>query len=134
MGGNLREVAGAARLDDFTLVAMRRPVQTLKAVIRDEARCALIDDAQKDNLADIEGGAELKVLWSSAELPAIPIVAFTGAPAAVVKAFEAALPGTCNGDGGAMCGNIGIERLQPASDADYAELVRLYRGGEVARP
>lgn len=125
--------AGAAKLADFTLVPTRRPVQTLKAVIRDEARCALIDDAQKETLTSVEGGAELKVLWSSAELPGIPIVAFDGTDKDLVAALKKALPDTCS-DGRAMCTNIGIERLQAASDADYEALVRCYTGRDVAHP
>lgn len=126
-------LAGAAHLADFTLVPTRRPVQTLKAVIRDEARCALIDDAQKETLASVEGGAELKVLWASAELPGIPIVALAGADKDLVVGFKKALPDAC-GDDRAMCTNIGIERLQAATDEDYAALVRRYRARDVARP
>ncbi|PKN55171.1 MAG: hypothetical protein CVU56_22700 [Deltaproteobacteria bacterium HGW-Deltaproteobacteria-14] len=126
-------LAGAARLADFDLVPTRRPVQTLKAVIRDEARCALIDDAQKESLSSVEGGAELKPLWASAELPGIPIVALEGTNKDLVAAFKQALPDTCSGDQ-ALCTNIGIERLQAASDADYAALVRRYHARDVARP
>lgn len=123
---------GAARLADFELVATRRPIQTLKAVLRDKARCALVDDAQKESMANIEGGDALKVVWSSEVLPGIPIVAFPSAAKDVVTAFTKALPETCAADT-EMCSNIGIERLGDASDADYAPLVRRYQG-DVAHP
>jgi len=123
---------GAATLADFEVVETRRPIQTLKAVIRDEARCALIDDAQKDSLGNIDGGDALEVVWSSEALPAIPIVAFPSASKEVVAAFSKALPDTCSADS-KMCSNMGIERLQTATDGDYAALVRRYHG-DVAHP
>lgn len=126
--------AGDARLDDFDVKPTRRPVQTLKAVIRGEAACALIDDAQRATLSNIEGGDGLVTLWSSAELPPMPIVAFaTGAPE-VARAFAAALPKICAGDDREVCTNIGVEALSPASNADYVEVVRAYGAREVARP
>ncbi|TNF32042.1 MAG: hypothetical protein EP329_11345 [Deltaproteobacteria bacterium] len=121
--------AGAFRLADFELVATRRPVQTLKEVLRDKARCALIDDAQRDSMASIEGGDALKVVWSSEALPGIPIVAFPSAAKDLVGAFTKALPDTCKADA-QMCSNIGIERLGTATDADYAPLVRRYHGDD----
>ena len=125
--------AGAARLSDFTLVETARPVLTLKKVIRDEARCALIDDAQAATLATVEGGASLKILWSSAELPPIPVVAFPGAAPGVVRAFQAALPEVCAGADRVTCTNIGLERLAVASDAHYAALREAYDGPERVR-
>jgi len=126
--------AGAAHLADFTLVEARRPVLTLKKVIRDEAQCALIDDAQAATLATVEGGAELKTLWSSAELPPLPIVAFPNATPALVKAFQAALPEVCAGADREACTNIGLDRLGVASEAHYAALLTAYQGPERAHP
>lgn len=126
--------AGAARLDDFEVQPTRRPVQTLKAVIRGDATCALIDDAQRATLPNIEGGDGLVTLWSSAELPPMPIVAFASGAPEVARAFAAALPKICAGDDREVCTNIGVEALDPASDADYVEVVRAYGAREVARP
>ena len=67
---------GAFQLADFKLVAAQRPLEPLKQVIRDEADCALIDDAQLAAAAHIEQGGELHTVWRSAELPGMAVVAF----------------------------------------------------------
>jgi hypothetical protein len=43
-------------LGDFQLQKTKRSLQTVKAVIRDEAECALVDDAQVADLGHIVGG------------------------------------------------------------------------------
>ncbi|MCA9517566.1 MAG: PhnD/SsuA/transferrin family substrate-binding protein [Myxococcales bacterium] len=125
---------GAMRLADFKATPMQRPVQTLKAVTRDEAACALIDDAQKATLASIDGGGALNVVWSSEKLPALPVVSLPGADAALVARFQAALPKVCEGDGKAVCADIGIQGLKASGAAPYAEIIREYRGKDLARP
>ncbi|PIE18398.1 MAG: hypothetical protein CSA66_04765 [Proteobacteria bacterium] len=126
--------AGAARLAEFRTTKTRRPVQTLKAVIRDQARCALIDDAQLAALEGIEGGETLEPVWTSAELPPIPIVAFPNAPAPLRKEFVAALEQVCVGEGAETCANIGVQALRKANQKVYDDVIALYRSNEVAKP
>jgi hypothetical protein len=114
------------RLADFTLVATRRPVQTLKAAIRDEAQCALVDDAQLTAAKQIEGGAALKVVWKSRGLPPMPVVAFPLAGVQQVSQFQKALPALCNREGAEICKNVGIVSLRTASDASYRDLYTAY--------
>lgn len=125
---------GAMHLSDFKPTPTARPVQTLKAVTRDEAACALIDDAQKATIPSIEGGDTLHVVWSSATLPALPLVSLPGADPAMVARFQAVLPKVCEGDGKAICTDIGIQGLRASDAAPYAEVIRAYRGEEPARP
>src|SRR6185295_9998555 len=73
---------GDAKLADFTLVETQRPLQTIKAVVTDAAVCALIDDAQKEQLDHLEGKEGVSSRWESDELPPMPVVAFPNAPAA----------------------------------------------------
>ena len=68
-------------LADFTLVATKRPVQTIKKVIAGEAECALVDDAQFAELGKIEGSAGIRSVWKSDKLPPMVVVAFPSAPA-----------------------------------------------------
>ncbi|MEM9693614.1 MAG: hypothetical protein AAGA56_13790 [Myxococcota bacterium] len=117
---------GAFKLGDFDIVKTRRPVQTLKKVIRDEAACALIDDAQKAELAHISGGSEVGVAWSSAELPPMAVVAFSGAPAEDRAKFKASLGAICSGSGKSHCDKVGIKSLSPADGGVYAAVVRAY--------
>ena len=79
---------GAAKLDDFTLIPTQRPLQTIKAVLNGQAVCALIDDAQRDqidHLADKDGA---HTVWESKELPPMPVVAFPDAPRAERETFK----------------------------------------------
>ena len=115
-------------LADFTVEDTRRPMKTVKAVARGEVACALIDDAQKARLAKAEGGDAVKVLWSSAKLPPMAIVAFPSAPGAEKKAFKSKLTAVCAGAGADSCKEVGLRKLEPASDGDYATVSRAYGG------
>jgi phosphonate ABC transporter substrate-binding protein len=109
---------GAFKLADFTLVDAHRPLEPLKLVLRGEAECALIDDAQLEASRHIEQGDELKSVWHSAELPGMAVVAFPRADAAAVATFKKTLGGLCS-DAREACATVGIERIRPAADERY---------------
>jgi hypothetical protein len=113
-------------LADFTLVATKRPVQTIKKVASGEAECALIDDAQFAELSKIEGTAGIKSVWKSKKLPPMVVVAFPSAPAPERKTFQSVLGMVCNGDSKQACGEVGIKSLGTAGASDYQEVVTAY--------
>ncbi len=118
--------AGHATLADFTLVPAQRPLQTIKAVLTDQAVCALIDDAQKgqlDHLSDKDGA---HTAWESAELLPMPVVAFASAPPAERQKFKKNLDAVCDNEGKSACAEVGIDDLTGADDADYAAIVDAY--------
>lgn len=115
-------------LADFTVEDTRRPMKTINAVARGEVECALIDDAQQASLAKAEGGAAVKVVWSSKELPPMVVVAFPGAPAAEKGTFKTSLSGVCKGDGAAACKEVGLSSLASASESAYAAVIADYGG------
>lgn len=117
---------GAFVLADFTLVATKRPVQTIKKVSAGEAECALIDDAQLAELAKIEGTAGIKSIWKSRTLPPMVVVAFPSAPAAERTTFQAALGKVCGGDSKAACAEVGIKNLGPAGASEYQAVITAY--------
>lgn len=117
---------GAFKLSDFQVVKTRRPVQTLKAVVRGEAECALIDDAQLAERSSVDGAAGLQPVWKSSKLPPMVVVAFPSASAAQVKSFRASLPKICKGSGRKACRSAGIDALTPASSGDYKSVVAAY--------
>lgn len=121
-----RVVAEGFSLSDFQVVKTRRPLQTIKKVLRDEATCALIDDAQMSDLGNIEGGEALKPVWFSAKLPPMVVVAFGSAPKAEAKAFKKNLSKVCRGEGKAACGKAGIESLSAVDAKAYAGVVDAY--------
>lgn len=117
---------GAFKLADFTLTPTRRPLQTITKVLKGEATCALIDDAQMEDLEHIQGGDEIHAVWESRELPAMVVVAFPRATAQERATFQKNLPKLCDGSEKSACGEVGIVELSAASDADFAELIADY--------
>lgn len=117
---------GAFKLADFELVPTRRPIQTIKSVIKGEAECALVDDAQFAELGRTEGGAALKAVWTSEKLPPMVVVAFPSAPAAERKTFQGNLAKVCAGEGAAACGEVGIQSLKSAGEKDYKDVITAY--------
>jgi len=116
---------GAFRLADFTLIPARRPLEPLKQVLRAEADCALIDDAQLAATGHIERGSELRTAWRSAELPGMPVLAFPRADAAAVKSLKQSLPSLCT-KAKQACGSVGIDLIQASSDERYRALLAQY--------
>jgi hypothetical protein len=115
-----------AALTDFKLVPTQRPLQTIKAVVGGDAVCALIDDAQLDQLNHLESKDGVRSVWQSNELPPMPVVAFPAAPKAERDAFKSKLGAVCSGDGNAACEEVGIDDLTAAEAAEYAPIVRAY--------
>ena len=113
-------------LADFTMVPTQRPLQTIKEVLTDKAQCALIDDAQKDQLEHLQDKDGAHVVWASAELPPMPVVAFADAPAAERKQFKHNLDAVCSDEGKSACAEVGIDDLTGADDDEYAAIVRAY--------
>jgi len=113
-------------LKDFQLVKNQRPLQSLRQVLSGETDCALLDDAQLEELKHLQGSQAVKVVWSSKRLPPMTVVAFASAPAAERKTFRDKLPVVCEGDGNTACAEVGIHALAPASASDYAEVISAY--------
>ncbi len=116
--------AGQAKLGDFTLDKTTRPLQTVKKVVDGGAECALIDDAQLTEAKKMDPG--IKVAWSSAKLPAMPIVAFPAANAAEKAGFKGNLPKICTGANQQTCADIGLQSLNAAGNGDYSTVVSAY--------
>ena len=118
--------AGQATLADFTLTPTQRPLQTIKEVLTDQAVCALIDDAQKDQLEHLQDKDGAHSVWESAELPPMPVVAFPNAPAAERQMFKKNLDSVCDDEGKSACAEVGIDDLTNASESEYAAIVKAY--------
>ncbi|MEI9937196.1 MAG: hypothetical protein WDO69_08210 [Pseudomonadota bacterium] len=117
--------SGAFRLADFTLVAAQRPLEPLKQVIRDEADCALIDDAQLAATGHIERGAEIRTVWRSVELPGMAVVAFPGTDVVAVKSLKQSLGDLCT-KAKQACASVGIDLIRPSSDERYRAVFAQY--------
>jgi hypothetical protein len=118
--------AGQATLTEFMLTPTQRPLQTIKAVLTDQAVCALIDDAQKDQLEHLQDKDGAHTVWQSAELPPMPVVAFPSAPPPERNTFKKNLDSVCDDEGKSACAEVGIDDLTDADNAEYAAIVRAY--------
>jgi hypothetical protein len=117
--------AGAFRLADFTLIAAQRPLEPLKQVLRDEADCALVDDAQLSATGHIEGGSELRPVWRSVELPGMAVVSFPRSDPAAVKSLKQSLASLCV-KAKQACSSVGIELIRPSDEDRYRAVVAQY--------
>lgn len=115
-------------LGDFEMVSTRRPVQTIKAVINDEAECALIDDSQLMAMAKVDGGAMLRPVWSSVELPAVIVVSFGSAPKEQVESFTATVEKLCEDEGRAACDAAGLDSPKTVKADAFAAQQSAYDG------
>jgi len=118
---------GAFSLSSFTVQAKPRPLQPIKAVINDEAKCALIDDAQYAELANVDGGSSVSAVWTGPKLPALVVVAFSNADSSDKASFKSNLSSVCSGDGKSACDEVGISSLSSASESDYSSYLSAYK-------
>jgi hypothetical protein len=119
---------GAFALADFELVATRRPLQTIRALLDGQAVCALVDDAQLAELPKIPGAEGIRTVWTGAELPPMVVAAFPAASAEERETFRSNLVPLCDEEGKKICEEVGIVSLAPAAAADYAGVVAAYGG------
>ncbi len=119
-------LGGTVKLADFTLVPTRRPLQTIRAVLTGGAACALIDDAQKDQLDHLRSKDGVRTVWESSELPPMPVVAFPAAPEAERTTFKKKLDEVCEDNGKMACVEVGIDALSGADAGDYAGVAAAY--------
>jgi len=117
---------GKFKLGDFTLVATTRPLQTIKKVVAGEADCALIDDAQLQEMGHLDEAKGISSVWKSDKLVSMVVAAFPAAPAAERKAFQDSFSKICDGDGKTACTEVGIQSFKVASNTDFAALVTAY--------
>jgi hypothetical protein len=118
--------AAKMKLSEFTLSTTTRPIQTIKKVVAGEAECALIDDAQFAELANVEGASGVKSVWKSDKLPPMVIVAFPSASATEKKGFQGAFSKICEGDAKEVCKEVGISAMKTASNTDYQSQITAY--------
>ncbi|MEM6994020.1 MAG: hypothetical protein AAF721_26140 [Myxococcota bacterium] len=122
-------VAGEAfSLADFTVKNTRRPVKTLKSVLRGEVDCALVDDAQMAALAKLEGGKAAKAVWSSTTFPSLIVAQFPKAGDKDAAHFAGNLDKVCKGEGAEACGGAGIESLVATKKDALDDVVAKYGG------
>jgi len=115
-------------LSEFEVVDTKRPVKTIKSVLRGETECALIDDAQISAMSKLEGAEALHTVWFSPTLPSLVVTKFGSAPDAEAKAFASNLDKLCSGGGEEACQAAGIKELSPVAADSLDAWVAKYDG------
>jgi ABC-type phosphate/phosphonate transport system substrate-binding protein len=112
---------------DWVLEKALSPSKPIKAVINGSADAALIDDEQLAKMKDIEGGEELKAVWTSPALPPTPVVAFGNTKPADRKKMGEVLQKVCSdAKGKAICDSMFIDRFVPVEKAVFEGAAKKY--------
>ena len=115
-------------LSEFEVVDTKRPVKTIKSVLRGETECALVDDAQIVAMNKLEGAEGLHTVWFSPTLPSLVVTKFGNAPDAEAKTFAKNLDKLCTGEGQEACQAAGIKELSPVAADSLDAWVAKYDG------
>jgi hypothetical protein len=117
---------GDFKLGDFKTLQTQRPLQAIKKVVAGDADCALIDDAQMEELDHLEEGKSIKTVWQSRELPSMLVAAFPAAGKDERERFEDNLEKVCAGEAKSACTEVGILSLRAERDGDLEKLIAEY--------
>jgi hypothetical protein len=110
----------------LTLVSQKRPLKSLRDVASGKADAAIIDQAVKQHMGDLDIAADLRIIHTAQPVPA-PAVVVMGQGAKQAKAFKKALVGMCRTpDGKGLCQTLTLSSIKAATNADYQELLKRY--------
>ncbi|MBM4397179.1 MAG: PhnD/SsuA/transferrin family substrate-binding protein [Deltaproteobacteria bacterium] len=100
---------------DWQLKHVGQALKGIRNVLRGDADATLLDDEQLASARQIEGGGDLRTIFTSSALPAIPVVEFgSSLPPADRDAFVKAMLAMCgSAAGAAICKEMHIGRFVP---------------------
>ena len=117
---------GKIQQDALTLAPEKRPQRSLRKVARGEADAAIVDQAVMEHLGELPFASDLKVIYTSAPIPA-PAVVVMGQGVKKADKLEGALVGMCERpDGAELCKALTLTSIKAAADSDYANLLKAY--------
>lgn len=99
----------------------------IRAVIRGEADATLVDPDQLVEAKKMEGGADLRSVYTSEALPGLLVVAFPQLAAADQKKLSTALIGMCaTANGGPVCKEMHIQKFEAVNSAQLSTTEKRY--------
>jgi ABC-type phosphate/phosphonate transport system substrate-binding protein len=112
----------------FVLQPTASPLKGLKAVDRGEADATLLDDAQLANMKSLPFAADLRVIFTSAALPPMPMVVFKkNSTPKDIAAVKQMLLGMCADPAGAkVCTSLQIGKFAPPNKMAYDQATKRY--------
>lgn len=122
-GLSLGSGSGAAKA-----IHLKAPLGALRRVHRGSADAALVDEPVVKQLSSLPFGNDLQVIFSSGEIPPLPVVSFGTSKAADRGPMAKALIGLCNGaEGAELCQSLRVSAIRSASDSTYAGMLEKLR-------
>ena len=111
---------------DLTLKSQKRPLKSLRDVVRGKVDAAIVDRSVVDHMSELDFAGDLQVIYTSVPVPA-PAVVVMGEGKSHAAKLKSALVGLCKrADGKDLCKTLTITSINPASDADYKSLYKRY--------
>lgn len=102
----------------FTLKQIGSAMKGARAVLRGEAEATLLDDEQLEAAKKLEGGAALRTIYSSPQLPSVLVVTFgTNIQPADGQALAKNVGTLCEQKGGEICKEMHISKFVPVDQA-----------------
>jgi hypothetical protein len=127
----LSKVVLGGQLDvatDTTLKPIGQPLKGVRGLLRGDCDATTLDDEQLAQAKTLEGGAELKVIYSSPALTSLPLVFFGKNVAAADKAaLQKAFMSVCTtGSGPAICAEMHLSGFVAPNAALFTEVQKRY--------
>jgi ABC-type phosphate/phosphonate transport system substrate-binding protein len=106
----------------FVLKQIGQALRGAKAVLRGDAEATILDDEQFARAREISGGQDLRSVFSSPVLTAIPVVLFGGGMSAVDReALLKVLKAMCQtSEGAGICKEMHIGRFVPLDESAFS--------------
>jgi ABC-type phosphate/phosphonate transport system substrate-binding protein len=113
---------------EWKLKQVGQALKGVRALFRGDCDATILDDDQLARAREIEGGKDLRIIYTSPVLPPIPVVA-TGVgltadeKSALIKTFKS----MCDSEKGAViCKEMHMNRLVPVDEAAFAAARKRY--------
>ncbi len=120
--------AGKIKPGELTFKSQKRPLKALRNVARGTADAAIVDGSVQAHMSELPFAADLKVIFTSKPVPA-PAVVVMGDGLKKAGDLKKVLIGMCGQpDGRELCQTLTISSIKAASDADFKDLVKRYKG------
>jgi ABC-type phosphate/phosphonate transport system substrate-binding protein len=112
----------------FELKQVGQALRGVRGVLRGDCEATILDDEQLAEAKKMSGGQDLRAIYSSPQLPPIPVVVFDAALTPPErKTLATALGAMCGSDkGAAICEEMHIDRFAPLNNTLFNDIQKRY--------
>jgi len=113
-------------IGSYKLTSQKKPLKTLRNLIRGKTDAAIIDQTVKEHLNELPFAKDIKIIYTSKKVPA-PVVVVMGEGKKHINDLKKALIGLCkNKEGSKLCKTLTISSIKEANEKDYKILIKSY--------